>query len=73
MGKFSKLRELVTLAKNLEAEGRQMRPGSVGRIDRMAEAEGYRVKAQWLAGRISDEEYANHQRELLDAKQDSID
>jgi hypothetical protein len=60
MSRFSKLRELVTLARNLEREARRMRQGSEGRMDRMAEAEQYRVKALWLAGRISDEQYREY-------------
>jgi hypothetical protein len=60
MSRFSKLRELVTLARNLEREGRKMAKGSEGRMDRMAEAEQHRVKALWLAGRISDEEYGEY-------------
>jgi hypothetical protein len=61
--RFTKLRELVTLARNLEREARKMRPGGEGRTARMAEAEGYRVKALWIAGRITDgqyEEYLTH-------------
>jgi hypothetical protein len=34
----------------------------------MAEAEGYRVKALWMAGRISDEAYAEYLVEEADAK-----
>jgi hypothetical protein len=62
MSRFSKLRELVTLARRLEDEARRMAKGSEGRTARFAEAEGYRVKAAWLAGRIDDEEYAEHLR-----------
>ena len=62
MKTFSKLRELVTLAGNLEREARRMQKGakaggSEGRMDRMAEAEQYRMKAQWLAGRVTGEQY----------------
>jgi hypothetical protein len=65
---YSKLRELVKLADALEAEGRKLAKGSRGRTDRMCEAEGYRVKALWLAGRIDDDAYGAYLAEVLDAK-----
>ena len=68
MSRFAKLRELLTLAHGLESEARKMRAGSVGRVDRMCEADGYRAKAEYLAGRIDGDEYAARQREALDAK-----
>lgn len=64
---FAKLRELVTLANRLEAEARKLAKGSEGRAERMREAEGYRVKAMWLSGRITDEAYRAYTVEQLDA------
>ena len=69
MGKFAKLRELVTRARNLESEGRRLTPGSESRTARMVEAEEYRLKALWLGGRITEEEYWQGLAECLDAKQ----
>ena len=67
MNRFGKLRELVTLARSLEAEARTLAPGGQGRIDRMAEAAGYRAKAEWLAGRIDGAAYAALRAEVADA------
>lgn len=67
MSRFSKLRELVTLARSLETEGRRMRNGQ-GRADRLIEADEYRAKAEWLAGRLTDDEYNARLVECLDAR-----
>lgn len=68
MTRYSKLRELVTLARSLGAEAGRMAPDSRGRLDRVREAEGYWVKAMWLAGRITDEEYGEYLTEQQDAR-----
>jgi hypothetical protein len=69
---YSKIRKLVKRANELQAEARKLARGSRGRVDRMAEAEGYRVKALWLAGRIDDEAFTAYQCEQLDAKQTAV-
>jgi hypothetical protein len=58
MKNYSKIRELVKTADALEAEARKMSGQS--RSDRMSEARGYRVKALWLAGRITAEQYGEY-------------
>lgn len=68
MSRFSKLRELITLARNLEAEGRRMSVNSQGRADRMIAAEEYRAKAEWLAGRIDGDQYNARLIECADAR-----
>lgn len=55
--RFTKLREWVTRARRLEDEARKLAKGSEARTARFAEAEQYRVKALWIAGRITDEQY----------------
>lgn len=66
MSRFKKLRELVTLARNLESEALRMSGRS--RTDRLIEAEEYRAKAEWLAGRIEADEYNARLVEALDAR-----
>lgn len=68
MTRFSKLRELVSLSKRLTEEARRMPANHRGRIDRYAEAAEYYAKAEWLAGRLTDEEYAERLVEAADAK-----
>jgi hypothetical protein len=69
---YSKIRELVKLATALETEARKLAKGSQGRVDRMSEAEEYRLKALWLAGRITEDQYWEGMRECLDAKTYSV-
>lgn len=71
MTRFAKYRELVTLARNLESEGRRMSGQS--RVDRFAEADEYRAKAEWMAGRLTDEEYNARLVECADARVFTID
>lgn len=68
MSKFTKIRELVTLARNLEAEAAKMASRNQGYWDRVIAAQEYRLKAQWLTGRLSDDEYATELAECLDAR-----
>jgi hypothetical protein len=68
MSKFSKLRELVALANNLEAEAAKMSSRGQGYWDRVIAAAEYRLKAEWLAGRLTTEEYGAELVECLDAK-----
>jgi hypothetical protein len=73
--RFAKLRELVTLARTLEhAPARTANgPNAQGRTDRLVEAEQYRAKAEWLAGRIDGDEYNARLVECADAKAYPID
>jgi hypothetical protein len=72
MSRFAKLRELVTLARNLESEGRRLSPGE-SRTVRFVEADGYRAKAEWLAGRITRDEYMDRLVECADARAYPVD
>ena len=67
MSRFSKLRELVTRANELEAEGRALRNPET-RAARFCEADAYRAKAEYMAGRITCAEYADRLVEIQDAK-----
>lgn len=69
MSKFSKLRELVTLARDLDAEADRMASKGQGYWDRRIEAEEHRAMAEWLAGRIDRDEYMDRLVECLDARQ----
>lgn len=67
MTRFSKYRELITLARRLEAEAASMNANHQGRWDRLAEAEQYRARAAWMAGRIDREEMDSRISEAMDA------
>lgn len=69
MSNFSKLRELVTLARNLDAEADRMASKGQGYWDRRIEAEEHRAKAEWLTGRIDRDEYSARLVECADARQ----
>lgn len=75
MSRFGKLRELLTLARNLESEARRMRhgPNQQGRWDRLIEADEYRARAEWLAGRITHDEYNARLVECADARVYPVD
>jgi hypothetical protein len=73
MTRFAKLRELVTLARNLTAEARRTPANHRGRIDRYAEAAEHYAKAEWLAGRIDGDAYNARLIECADAKAYPID
>ncbi|VTR94130.1 unnamed protein product [Gemmata massiliana] len=68
MSRFSKLRELVTRARSLEAEARRMASNSPERVERLIAAEEHRAQAEWLADRIDDDEYNARLVECLDAR-----
>lgn len=68
MTRFSKLRELVTLARTLNAEADRMGE-TQGKWDRRIEAAEHRLKAEWLVGRLTYEEYMLEMAECLDARQ----
>ncbi len=57
MTRFRKLRELLTLARRLEREAAKMSSRGQGYWDRRSLADECRAKAEWLAGRLTDEEY----------------
>ncbi len=68
MSRFSKLRELVTRVRSLEAEARKLAPESPERVERLIAAEEHRAQAEWLADRIDDDEYNARLVECLDAR-----
>lgn len=73
MSKFSKIRELVTLARNLNAEAARMASKGQGYWDRRIEAEHHRTEAEFLAGRIDRDEYTARLIECMDARNHPID
>lgn len=73
MTTYTKLRELVTLYRGLEAEARLMPRAHAGRADRLIAAEEYRLQAFWLAGRIDSAGLAAGLAECLDARAYPID
>lgn len=73
MSRFSKLRELLTLSRDLNREADRMSDRHPGKWDRRIEAREYRLKAEWMVGRLSDAEYWTERAECLDAKQAVID
>lgn len=73
MSKFTKLRELVKLARDLNAEADRMASKGRGYWDRRIEAEEYRAKAEWLAGRIDRDEYNARLIECQDARNFPVD
>lgn len=66
--RFKKLRELLTLSRDLNAEADKMTTRGQGYWDRRIEAQEYRLKAEWMVGRLKDEEYYAELGECHDAK-----
>lgn len=63
----------VTRARNLEAEGRKLTPGTEPRMARMIEVDEHRAKAEWLAGRLTDDAYAPRLAECAGARSYPLD
>lgn len=70
--RFAKYRELLTLARTLHAEADRMPLECQGKWDRRIAATEYRLKAEWMSGRLTDDEYAAEVRECLDAALDPL-
>jgi hypothetical protein len=73
MKRFAKYRELVTLARRLEAEAAKMSGRGQGYWDRISEADEYRAKAEHMAGRIDADEYNSRLCEAGDVRANPID
>lgn len=73
MTRFGKYRELLTLAKRLEAEAETLSRNSRGRWDRLASASEYRARCEWMAGRIDGDELNARLIEAADVKAYPID
>ena len=70
MTRFSKLRELLTLARSLENEAKSMT--GQGHWDRRSLADEYRAKAEWITGRIDDAEYNSRLCEAADVRANPV-
>lgn len=68
MTRFAKYRELLTLARQLEAETAKMTGRGQGYYDRVSEADSCRAKCERVAGRISDSEYNARLIEAADVR-----
>lgn len=68
MTRFARLRELMRLARGLEAEARKLPPDGDARVARLIEAEEHRLEATFLAGRIDRDEHAAGLVECQDAR-----
>jgi hypothetical protein len=68
MTRFTKLRELLTLSRDLNAEANRMTSRGDAYWARRIEAVEHRLKAEWLVGRLDDEQYYAELAECGDAR-----
>ena len=68
MSRFAKYRELLTLSRALHAEADAMPVDTQGKWDRRIAATEYRLKAEWMSGRLTNDEYQAELIECLDAR-----
>lgn len=68
MTRFSKYRELLSLARDLNAEADRLGDSHPGKWDRRIEAAEHRLKAEHMAGRLTDAEFWTEMAECADAR-----